>query len=134
MKEIWKEIEGYGGAYSVSNFGNVLSNERTVRYGNQIRTVPKHLMEKRDNGHGYLIVQLNKNNKRKNHYVHRLVALAFIGPSPSAGHEVNHKDFNKQNNNVDNLEWMTSAENSRYSKPNYKKTSPLHLSSGSRLK
>ena len=116
--EIWKPIKGYEGVYLVSNTGRVKSVSRLVR------TTPNGLEAKRttkgkelhatDNGSGYKIVSLCNNGIRKNHYVHRLVAEAFIGIVPE-GFVINHKDHNRGNNNVDNLEIVTQADNVKYS-------------------
>ena len=67
-----------------------------------------------DNGNGYKVVSLLKDGKRKNFYVHRLVAEHFI-PNPNGFKEVNHIDYDKSNNNVMNLEWTDRASNVRYS-------------------
>lgn len=91
-EEIWKDVVGYEGLYKVSNLGNVYSNyvHRSLKQGNH-----------RD---GYKFVILNKNGKSKYMSVHRLVATAFI-PNQDDLPEVNHKDEDKTNNCVDNLEW-----------------------------
>ena len=60
---------------------------------------------------GYLVVGLWRDGKRKQKYVHRLVAIAFLGPPPSPKHEVNHKNGDKTDNRVENLEWATHSEN-----------------------
>ena len=70
-------------------------------------------MKPYDNGYGYLIVELRQRGKKKHKRVHRLVAEAFIA-NPSLLPEVNHKDENKHNNIVTNLEWCTSSYNKRY--------------------
>ena len=101
MTEIYKDIPGYEGLYQVSNLGNVYGVKR------------KHQIAKNDNGNGYLYVRLSKNGKVKNHYIHRLVAIAFI-PNPTNLPEVNHKDENKQNNTVENLEWCDDIYNTNY--------------------
>lgn len=67
-----------------------------------------------DNGNGYLIISLLKNNIRKSYYLHRLVAEHFLS-NPNKYEKVNHKDFDKKNNNIDNLEWVTQKENVNYS-------------------
>lgn len=69
-----------------------------------------HRMRQTDNGCGYKIVGFSSGGKRKNFYVHRLVAWAFL-PNQDKLPEVNHKDGNKSNNNVSNLEWVTGKEN-----------------------
>jgi len=105
MEEIWKDIEGYEGRYKVSNLGNVkgmLFHGRSHEHS--IKPVLHHT--------GYLIVQLSK-HPSKSFVVHRLVAKAFI--PPIAGKPcVNHIDGNKTNNRVDNLEWVTYAENTKH--------------------
>jgi len=102
--EIWKDIKGYEGIYKISNYGNVKSL-------NFNRTNKEKLLKNRIVNEGYVQVVLYKNSKRKAYYVHCLVANHFI-ENPNNLPEVNHKDGNKQNNNVDNLEWVTSKENS----------------------
>ena len=70
-------------------------------------------------GGGYLYVSLHKDNKAKNHKVHRLVANAFI-ENPEGLNEVNHKDEDKTNNTVDNLEWCSHKENCNYGTRNHR--------------
>ena len=110
MKEIWKDIEGYEGAYEVSNLGRVHSiPHRTFRGISGV----DHILPQYDNGHGYMAVELWKGDKSKRCYVHRLVASAFI-PNPNNYPQVNHKDEDKSNNNVSNLEWCTCSYNNTY--------------------
>jgi len=106
--EIWKDIDGYEGLYLVSNKGRIKSTPKKVwNY-----TKPARIMSTHDNGHSYMNVCLtDKEGKRSKHvYVHILVAKAFI-PNPRGCKQVNHKDFNKKNNCVENLEWVTDKEN-----------------------
>lgn len=99
MKEIWRNCKGYEGKYQVSNFGRVWS----VKSQNYLTP---HTHTK-----GYLqVTMMAKNGKVKMEYVHRLVALAFID-NPNNLPQVNHKDENKTNNHVENLEWVTCKEN-----------------------
>lgn len=100
MKEIFKEIPGFEGKYSVSNLGNVMS----LNYLNKKK--PKLLVPIKHHG-GYMIVHLGKSKIRM---IHTLVAEAFI-PNPDKKKYVNHIDGNKSNNMVTNLEWVTSKEN-----------------------
>lgn len=109
LKVEWKLIEGFDGIYSVSNYGEVRNN-RTGK-----------LMKPRKNEKGYLRIGLTTNGKQKCMRVHRLVAQAFI-PNPENKPEVNHIDFNKENNCVNNLEWVTCKENSDHSFWNRKRS------------
>lgn len=101
--EKWKTIEGFPG-YSVSSLGSVVS----------VKNNKTRLLTPTDNGNGYLQVALANGNKTYRRYVHRLVALAFL-PSPGKGFEVNHKDGNRQNNHLSNLEWCSHKRNVRHS-------------------
>ena len=112
MSEIWKDIEGYEGLYQVSNRGRVKSLERIVmRKNGRPYSVPELIKERQIDHKGYDRIGLNKNGKKKRFFVHRLVLQAF-NPSSDETLEVNHIDGNKLNNNVENLEWVTSSENS----------------------
>lgn len=107
MKEIWKDIMGYEGAFQVSNLGNVraVKGKKVLSF---IETQP-----------GYLEVKLFYHYSRQRFRVHRLVAETFI-PNPMDLTIVNHRDNNKHNNRVDNLEWCTQAYNVVYSKRDLK--------------
>ncbi|HRF69797.1 MAG TPA: NUMOD4 domain-containing protein [Candidatus Pelethenecus sp.] len=98
MKEVWKDTVGYEGLYLVSNLGKVYSLRRNKVY--------KEFIEK----NGYNRISVIKNGVRKKELVHRLVAKTFI-PNPQGKLCVNHKDNNRSNNKVDNLEWVTQKEN-----------------------
>lgn len=100
MKEIWKDIKGYEGLYQVSNLGRVKSTRRNK----------EKIMKPNKGKKGYLRLNFTINYKSKSFQVHRLVAKAFI-PNPGNLPEVNHIDGNKANNNIKNLEWVTSKEN-----------------------
>ena len=113
IKEYWKPVVGYEGLYMVSNWGRV----KSIKFGKE------RILKPVTNSSGYLLVGLYKNNIEKKYSVHRLVAEAFI-PNPYNLPQVNHRDENKLNNNVDNLEWCTNEYNinygtrtERYSKP-----------------
>lgn len=103
--EIWKPVVGFEGLYEVSNMGRVKSLKRLHT---KERIIAQSLNHK-----GYARVTLWKENKQRKFSVHRLVAKAFI-PNLDNLPQVNHKDENKQNNNVWNLEWCTQLENHRY--------------------
>ena len=120
MREEWKPIAGYNGKYLVSNLGRVKANgeyvTRTLPNGTIIKSFHKErIMKPFGNGNGYLVVGLTTNRKVKNHYVHRLVATAFIGDIPK-GMVVNHLDFNRGNNCASNLEITTQKNNTHYSR------------------
>lgn len=112
MEEIWKDIKGYNGVYQVSNLGNV--RRIKLKEYNSTEYIIDRNIKPTDNGNGYKIVGLSKDNKRKNYYIHRLVAIAFI-KNPNMYKEINHKDNQKSNNNVNNLEWCDRGYNVRYS-------------------
>lgn len=123
MEEIWKSVAGYEGKYEVSNLGRVKGLCRVIEYYNpktqniNKQTISEKIMTISDNGKGYKKVNLSKENKVTQRYVHRLVAEAFI-PNPLNKPEVNHIDYDKSNNKLDNLEWVTSKENNAHSIPN----------------
>lgn len=117
MMEVWKDILDYEGIYQISNFGRVRSLDRYVSNdpnGKGKRLIEGKILIPSDNGHGYKYVSLTEKQKRKRCYVHRLVAEAFI-PNPKNYDQINHKDENKRNNNVNNLEWCNSQYNIDYS-------------------
>lgn len=115
--EIWKDIKDYEGLYQVSNYGKIKSLSRKVNDYRGGIVKKEKLLTPTDNGKGYQIIGLCKNNHRKNHYIHRLVADAFL-ENPNNYPQVNHKDYNTKNNCVDNLEWITTKDNIIYSLPN----------------
>ena len=107
IEEIWRDVVGFEGVYKVSSLGNVAR----VRNGSlrQLKKCPaggKHNCD-------YLYVSLTHRDKVRFSSVHRLVAEAFI-PNPEGLPQVNHKDEDKFNNCVDNLEWCTASYNNRY--------------------
>lgn len=111
--EIWKPVPGYEDSYQISSFGNVRSVSRFVfTHGGQRRGVNERFLSQHLSN-GYLTVSLWKDNKEKHFLVHRLVALAHLS-NPDNLPQVNHKDGNKLNNNVDNLEWVSASENIRH--------------------
>lgn len=104
-QEEWKPITGYEGLYEVSSFGNI----RTIkRQGTNSRTIKQQIDRK-----GYCYVSLCENGKYKRSSVHRLVATAFIENLKELPC-VNHKDENKANNCVNNLEWCSYRYNNNY--------------------
>lgn len=107
----WKDIKGYEGLYQISDKGLVISKSRMIiTVDGKTRFVKGRLMKLRKHDDGYRFVSLCRNGKSKNHYVHRLVAEAFI-PNEHSKPEVNHLNGNKTCNRVENLAWATHAEN-----------------------
>ena len=101
--EIWKDIPGYEGLYQASSVGNI----RSLNYHRQniIKNMKPYVHK-----HGYLMVNLRKDNEGKGVLVHRLVALTFIPKSENKNY-VDHIDSNKSNNTTTNLRWCTNQEN-----------------------
>ncbi|NCA81086.1 MAG: hypothetical protein EOM76_13090 [Sphingobacteriia bacterium] len=103
----YRDLDGYNSVYKVDENGNVYSAWKN------------RLLKAGDNGIGYLQVALSARDKHgkvvvKYKKLHRLVAMAFI-PNPNNYTDVNHKDGNKKNNHVSNLEWCTHSENIKHS-------------------
>lgn len=113
-KEIWKDILGYEGLYQVSNFGRVKSLERLIKYTeNKIVLRKCRIIKTNTNKCGYVYVVLHKDGIKKMKTIHRLVAEAFLD-NPDNLPQVNHKDENKLNNSVENLEWCDAKYNVNY--------------------
>jgi len=116
-QEIWKQIKNYEGLYEVSSLGRVKSMVK-VKSGKRpsrgFYCGKERIMNPGDNGKGYLFVNLSKNKKSNRYYVHRLVAENFI-KNDERKRCVNHKDCDKSNNKLSNLEWVTEYENSIHS-------------------
>ncbi len=115
MEEIWKDINGYEGIYQVSNYGRVKSLDRFVNGShNNLKPVKGKILKAEKTKWGYLQVSLCRAGLKHQRYkVHRLVADAFI-PNPQNLPQVNHKDEDKTNNRLDNLEWCDGFYNQRY--------------------
>ena len=111
--EIWKAHPEYAGI-EVSTLGRVRTLDRTVSSkGNGTRLAKGLILKQRDNGKGYLRVNIQINGKQTTKNIHRLVAQTFI-PNPDNLPQVNHRDCDRANNNVDNLEWCDNSYNVRY--------------------
>lgn len=128
MQEIWKDIYfidkgivyDYRGLYQISNWGRVKSLARLKPNCNQTgftgsyKLVEEKILKPNVFSNEYCNIRLQKNGTKKNFRIHRLVAIHFI-PNSENKPEVNHKDGNKHNNIVSNLEWCTAKENVRHS-------------------
>jgi len=109
--EIWKQIPGYEGLYEISNLGRARSMPRVLLESRgHTRKYRSKILEGSMNEQGYRSVMLCKDFVQVLHAVARLVAKAFI-PNPDDRAEVNHKNGNKLDNSMDNLEWSTHQEN-----------------------
>lgn len=110
--EVWRKHPEFC-SIEVSTLGKVRTVDRVVSCNGGTYVKSGRDLKQRDNYCGYLQVTFGVNGKHIRRYVHRLVAQTFI-PNPSNLLEVNHKDCNRTNNNVDNLEWCDNSYNQRY--------------------
>lgn len=115
MEEIWKDVKGFEGYYEVSNLGRVRSVDRVIfdNVRKCDRLLKGRILKKRYHTGGYNVVAFCKEHIIVNKFVHRLVAEAFI-PNLDNLPLVNHKDEDKTNNCVDNLEWCDAKYNNDY--------------------
>ena len=135
--EIWMGVVGFEGLYQVSSFGRLKSLARTVKQRNQYawitRQVPEKIMDVQTNRLGYLKTHLYKDGKPKDFTVHQLVARTFLGEPSTPKHQVNHKNGNKADNNVTNLEWSTCSENQTHAYSIGLKNQKAEKNNGSKL-
>lgn len=117
--EIWKDVKGFEGLYMVSNYGRIKSIDHYVKCNSGRRLVRGKILKPCDRGNGYPFVTMGKGGKQYNVSIHRAVALAFI-PNPDNLPEVNHKDTNPSNFDVNNLEWCDRTYNNNYAKRAFK--------------
>lgn len=118
--EIWKDIPGFEGLYQASTLGRIRSVDRTescVLRGKEITRGRAGRVLRQAVSNGYPFVNLCKDGVSHVTKTHKLVAITFIGPQED-GMTVNHKDLNKKNNRVENLEYVTQAENIRHALEN----------------
>lgn len=101
MREEWRCLYDYDGTYEVSNYGNVRSNSRKKRGKALKPTISER---------GYYTVTLLNGDKRRLYFIHSLVLTHFVGPR-SNGEQADHKDADKTNNHVSNLQWLSQSEN-----------------------
>ena len=115
MKEIWKDIAGYEGLYQASDKGRIrsLSHYAKNNVNGGQRMTKGRVLTPYKLPSGYLMVKLSKSEARKKISVHRLIALTFIDNKNNLP-EVNHKDGDKSNNSIENLEWVSRKENQNH--------------------
>lgn len=100
FKEVYKDVEGYGGVYKVSNFGNVKRNKRVLK--------PQITKD------GELKIGLSIGGKKRVVYISRLVANAFVEKTDKSKNIVMHLDWDRSNNYYENLKWMSCSESVKY--------------------
>ena len=115
--EQWRDVEGYDGMYQVSDLGRVRSKH----------SGKWKLMRPRNNGTGYLLVSLYMNGKQKQSYIHRLVAQAFIPNDDESKNQINHRNEDKTENKVSNLEWCSAQYNMTYNNLPFRKKNSKRL-------
>lgn len=119
VEVVRRPVVGYEGYYEVDQFGRVFAVDRVVHVIDNGREYDKPLkgrqMKQSVHSQGYKTVSLTKDGHTKTMYVHRVVAEAFI-PNPNNYPFINHKDEDKTNNFVENLEWCTNEYNVNYGK------------------
>ncbi len=130
QQEIWKDVVGYEGLYQVSYLGNVRSCEASFnhRYGQRVRV--SKMKAQATTKSGYKTVNLFRDNWIKVFKVHRLLMIAFV-PNLENKKTVNHKDGDKANNNINNLEWATHSENVNHAVKNGLKNTAIGQDSAS---
>ena len=111
MDEIFKDVVGYEDLYEISNLGNIWAKERQILNNGTYYTRSRLQLKPASNGIGYLQVGLTKDGKRTRKYIHRLVLEAFEGVSEI---ETHHIDKDKQNNRLDNLEYVSNIRNCQH--------------------
>lgn len=117
--EHWRDIRGWEGIYQVSDRGRIRSLDRVIERRDTDNGQQGHyryqkirgtVLVSHHNQSGYPAIHLTRQRKRRTRVIHQLVLEAFVGPRP-AGYDCNHKDGDKTNNHLDNLEWVTRREN-----------------------
>lgn len=115
--ENWLDIPNYEELYEIDTFGNIKSKDKKVKNKNGYRIIKGKILKPKYDKYGYLKIGLTKNNKQKFYFVHRLVAKTFL-PNPNNYLIINHKDGNKTNNYIGNLEWCTQKYNIKHAYDN----------------
>lgn len=108
--EEFRNVLGYETKYQVSNYGRVKSVPRVYRQSRGYRKVEERIIKCSSKNNGYFRISIREHGGFKYKMVHRLVGEVFLD-NPSNKPQINHKDKNRQNNRIDNLEWVTQREN-----------------------
>lgn len=113
MSEVWRIIDGTDGLYAVSSLGRIERQEKpSMRKNGTFRTDKARILHQYADHGGYLFVRLSVKGIAQRHFVHRLVCQAFIGNGRDK--EVNHKNMDRKDNRLENLEWVTRRENNTH--------------------
>lgn len=105
MQEIWKDIPNYEGLYQISNKGRVKNTKTNKILSTYLSSY------KNDNHTKYYKVDLSKNKKKKKYYIHRLMAITFLNLNSDSKFQVDHKNDNSFDNNINNLQILTQEQN-----------------------
>lgn len=134
---VWVDVKGYEGSYVVNSEGEIKSLKRKVKHRDWGRTIPERVLKPNIDKNGYCIVRLYDEGQGRYLKAHRVVAQAFLLNNENKPC-VNHKDGNKENNKVGNLEWCTIKENNAHAlstfEINRRKGNDHHLAKDSESK
>ncbi len=114
IEEIWKDVIGYEGYYQVSSIGRVRSLDRQLKNNHTTYDLKGVILKNRITDRGYHTVQLSRKCRSKQKFVHRIIAESFF-TKPINATETNHKNGIRSDNRLENLEWVTHAENMQHS-------------------
>jgi hypothetical protein len=107
--EIWVPVLNYEGLYEASNLGRIKLLEKRIKWGKSTKVIPTRILKPYINNHGYLYVTLyDKDRNKTNFGVHRIILSSFEGSSDL---HACHLDFDRTNNKLDNLQFMTLSQN-----------------------
>jgi hypothetical protein len=113
INEIWKEVE-LNSRYEISTLGNIRTKEMVLLGRNRHRTIKSHNIKVHFDSDGYLTMTRYEKHKNIKSHIHRMMAIVFIS-NPLNLPQVNHKDGNKSNNSLNNLEWCSASDNVKHS-------------------
>lgn len=116
--DTWRDVAGYEGLYKVNSSGIIVAYERVRFSGGVFRRYKEKILNQCVNSAGYKVVDLTKNGITSTKSMHRILATAFKPVPDMDKMVINHIDFNRQNNDLDNLEWCTQKYNVNHTKQN----------------